>query len=249
MKIVKTKSFEIATYSQGDINSSKLALVLPGKLDTKDYSHMRSHVDHLANKGFFALSFDPPGTWESRGDIKLYTTTNYLKAIDELIEYYGNKQTLFIGHSRGATMAILAGTANPFVTSYVSIMSSFTDIGFGDKRDKEWKKKGYVVSMRDLPPGGGAKVKRFELPFSFFEDQIPYKMTNEIKQSTKPKLVVLGKHDELITPESVRETYELLSPPKELYELDSGHDYRLDPKLIEEVNERVGEFLERFNLI
>ena len=91
MHVIQTDSFEIAVYSKGDINSKKFALVLPGKLDTKDYFHMKSHVDYLAHLGFFALSFDPPGTWDSPGDIRLYTMTNYLKAIHELIAYFGNR--------------------------------------------------------------------------------------------------------------------------------------------------------------
>lgn len=77
--MVKTKSFDLAVYKNGDEYASKVVLVLPDKLDTKDYASMRSHVDFLASKGFFALSFDPPGTWESPGDIWLYTTTSYIQ--------------------------------------------------------------------------------------------------------------------------------------------------------------------------
>lgn len=62
MNLIKTENFQLAIYSQGNSNSSKLALVLPGKLDTKDYANMRGHVNYLANLGYFALSFDPPGT-------------------------------------------------------------------------------------------------------------------------------------------------------------------------------------------
>jgi hypothetical protein len=79
MKILETKSFKLASYAEGDPTSARLALVLPGRLETKDYVHIKSHVAHLAGLGFYALSFDPPGTWESPGDIELYTNTNYLK--------------------------------------------------------------------------------------------------------------------------------------------------------------------------
>ena len=65
MNIIKTKTFELAAYTKGDQNSPKLALVLPGRLDTKDYIHNTSLVDYLSRRGYFALSFDPPGTWES----------------------------------------------------------------------------------------------------------------------------------------------------------------------------------------
>lgn len=123
MNLVQTKSFKLAIYSKGDKNSPRLALVLPGKLDSKDYPHMHSHVDYLAKKGYFALTFDPPGTWESPGDIKLYTMTNYIKAVNELIENFGNKPTFVMGHSFGGSIALYVGTnqsnSHPFCTSHV----------------------------------------------------------------------------------------------------------------------------------
>src|SRR3972149_11567035 len=125
MERIKTKNFELAVYEKGNEGAAKIALVLPGRLDTKDYVHMRSHVDFLAANGFFALSFDPPGTWESPGGIELYTTTNCLVAVDELIAYFGNKPTLLAGHSRGGTVAMLAGTKNPHVDRFISIFSYY----------------------------------------------------------------------------------------------------------------------------
>ena len=100
MKILKTKNFELAVYEKGDFNSPKLAIAIPGRLDTKDYIHNTSLVDYLASRGYFALSFDPPGTWESPGDMSLYTTTNLIKSVNDLIEFFGNKPTLLAGHSR-----------------------------------------------------------------------------------------------------------------------------------------------------
>ena len=125
-KIITTKSFELAIYANGSLSSNKIALVLPGKLDTKDYAHMHSHVEFLATKGYFAISFDPPGIWESSGNIKIYNMTNYLKAINELIQYYGNKPTFIMGHSRGGSMAMLAGIKNSYVTHFASLMSSYS---------------------------------------------------------------------------------------------------------------------------
>jgi len=249
MALIKTDSFEIATYSQGDPNSEKLVLVLPGKLDTKDYVHMRSHVDFLSTKGFFALSFDPPGTWESPGDISIYNMTNYLEAINELIKYYDNKPTFVMGHSRGASMAILSALRNPYIAAFASVFSSFTKGGYKDKSDTvKWKRQGYLLEKRDIPPGGGPKVKEFKLPYSFFEDQLQYDITEEVSKSKKPKLFFLGKHDELALPEMVRGLYQITSEPKELYEMDSDHDYRSHQNLIDEVNQVVSTFLNKFNL-
>jgi pimeloyl-ACP methyl ester carboxylesterase len=247
--LITTKSFTLAINAKGDPNSEKLALVLPGKLDTKDYAHMTSHVDYLSKLGYFALSFDPPGTWESPGDISLYNTTNYLKAVNELMEHFGNKPTFVMGHSRGGSMAMLAGTTNPHVTAFAAIMAYSYIRSYKEPTEEDWKKTGYITSMRDLPPGGGSKVKRFDLPYSFLEDQKQYVIGDKLKESTKPKLFISGKQDVTVSPEKIREAYELASQPKELYELNSDHNYRLHTELIEEVNKVVGDFLRKYKQI
>ena len=58
MNLLKTESFELACNIQGSETAGELALVLPGRLDTKDYPHMKSHVEYLASRGYLALSFD-----------------------------------------------------------------------------------------------------------------------------------------------------------------------------------------------
>lgn len=247
--LIKTKSFTLATYSKGNPDSEKFALVLPGKLDTKDYAHIKSHVDYLADLGFFALSFDPPGTWESPGDISLYNTTNYLKAINELIEYYGNKQTFVMGHSRGGSMAMLSGTTNPNITAFAAIMSYSYVNNYKDGKEDDWKKTGFITAMRDLPPGGGPKVKEFKLPFSFLEDQKQYRTDDKLKISTKPKLFILGKQDITVPSKKVKYAYKSAANPKELYELNSDHNYRHHSVLIDEVNKVIEDFLKKYNLI
>lgn len=248
MSLVKTKSFELAIYSKGNPTSDKLALVLPGKLDTKDYTHMISHVNLLADLGFLALSFDPPGTWESSGDIELYNVTNYVKAINELISYFGNKPTFVMGHSRGGSMAMLAGITNPTISAFAAIMSYSYKKGFKASNEDDWKKDGFIISTRDLPPGGGPKTKEFKLPFSFLEDQKQYDMEEGLKMCPKPKLFIYGTKDILVPAEKVKEVYEMAGKPKEIYELDSPHDYRLNNFSIEEVNKVIENFLKKYDL-
>lgn len=244
MALISTPSFKLAVYTRGDQNADKLALVLPGKLDTKDYANMRGHVDYLASKGYLAMSFDPPGTWESPGGIELYTMTNYIKAVNELIEHFGNRPTFIMGHSRGSTIATLVATTNPHVEALVSVFCSLSPSAYRNATNEEWRQRGYETSMRDLPPGGGAEVKRFDLPYAFFEDQCNYDLADGLQICTKPKLFILGTRDQLATPEKVRAIYEVAAEPKQLYELDSDHDYRMHPELIDEVNGVIGKFLE-----
>ncbi len=236
--MIKTKNFELATYEKGDKDSEKLAIVLPGKLDTKDYSHIASHVNLLAELGFYAVSFDPPGTWESPGELSLYTTTNYIKAVEEVIENFGNKPTFVTGHSRGASVAMISGVKNPYVIGYASIMPGITENSLTALTKK--------VSYRDLPPGGGEKIKEFDLPDSFYEDEENYRVTEEIKMSKKPKLIIAGKDDTICLPERVKETFDRLSDPKVFSLIDSPHDYRKYPEKIEEVNRQLKNFINKY---
>jgi hypothetical protein len=237
---INTKSFELAVYARGNESSERIALVLPGKLDTKDYPHMRSHVDFLASQGFFALSFDPPGTWGSSGGIELYTMTSYLKAINEIIEHFGNKPTLLLGHSRGGSMAMLGAINNPRVTHFIAAMSR------AGKRapSKQMNIGDTSISYRDMPESPNEK-KKFELPFSYFEDSARYNILEGLKKCTKQKLFILGIRDITVKPEETRKAYETAAEPKELYGIDSDHDYRWHPSLIEKMNQIVGDFIKR----
>lgn len=243
MRIVKTKSFELALIEKGDPDSSKMALLLPGQLDTKDYAHMVSHVDCLADKGYYAVSFDPPGTWESPGDISLYTMTNYLKAINELIELFGSKPTVLMGHSRGGTMAMLAGAQNEAVTHIIAVMSHTAP----SELDPSKVKDGIKISYRDMPPNDTGNKKRFDLPVNYFEDAKKHDVLGIIKQCRKPKLLYYGTKDILVEADDVKESFNEMPEPKSIHELDSEHDYRLHKDIVDEVNKTAWEFIRNSN--
>lgn len=244
MEIIKIKSFKLAIITKGDPNASKLAILTPGRLDTKDYAHNVSHIKFLAGLGYFAVSFDPPGTWDSPGSIDLYSTSNCVKAVNELIEHFGNKPTLLMGHSRGGTISMLAGPQNGAVTHMISVNSAP-----GGPTHVDRAKAGQVtVSFRDLPPGASRTPenlrKRFDLPYSYFEDGDKYSALEGLSKCTKPKLFFYGAKDDLSTPEIVKQMYNASAQPKMLHELNTDHDYRLHSEIIDEVNEVVGKFLD-----
>jgi pimeloyl-ACP methyl ester carboxylesterase len=244
MSIIKTPSFELAIYAKGDPNSPQLALVIPGRLDTKDYAHNTSLVDLLSTKGYYALSFDPPGSWESPGSLELCTTTNYLKAVNELIEQFGNKPTLLLGHSRGGATAMLA-SPNPAVTGVVAIMASF---GAPSPAPEEALRTGIDVHYRDLPPGTSktAEKKKFAMPLNYFKDGQQYNPLATLQMFTKPKLLIYGDQDIFNTPAKVKEAYDLIPDPKMIHGVKSEHDYRLHPEVVEEINNTISEFLDEF---
>lgn len=247
MNRIQTPSFELAITAEGDENADNLALLIPGRLETKDYANFVSHSKFLAHRGFQVVAFDPPGTWESSGNIDLYTTTNYLKAIDELITYFGNKATILIGHSRGGKVAMLAA-ANPQVKGIAFVMAQF---GASTPPNAEARKRGGRISYRDQPPGDSITdiKKEFQLPMSYWDDNAKYNPTESLRQCLKPKLLIYGAHDEYVTPEEAKTIYNSIPDPKMIKGIESSHDYRYNQKAIADVNNALGEFIEKFGLI
>lgn len=243
MNIISTASFQLAILSKGNPDAPKLALVLPGRLDTKDYIHMQSLVDYLAKRGYYAVTFDPPGTWDSPGGLQMYSTTNYIKAVNELIAYFGNRPTVLLGHSRGGTVAIQAGAHNPAVTALIPIAASY---GTPTPPTKKAMARGTQLEHRDLPPGTSrtAKQREFLLPLTYFQDGAQYNSAQVLKGCTKPKLLIYCDQDKFSPPEKVQALFEKIPKPKTLHKLHSEHDYRLHSELLDEVNEVVGNFLE-----
>lgn len=236
MQIINLPTHPVAVYQKGDLNAKKLALVLPGKLDTKDYAHMRAHVDGLAQMGYLALSFDLPGTWESPGDISLYSFKNYFTAIHELIAHFGNRPTITIGHSRGGGMAMLAGVQLPQVTAFVSIMGS-------DYPSEIWTTFNTKASRRDIPYTTPVEYREFVTHGYFLHPKEVVDMLLNFAQCTKPKLFILGTQDQIVLPEDVISCYKKFGEPKKLIKLEMGHDYRHNAKEVTEVQQVIETFL------
>lgn len=243
MPFIATKSYKLATYEQGDPNAARCAIVLPGRLESKDYIHIKSHVDTLAALDFHAIALDPPGSWESPGAIESYTVTNYLGAVNEIIEHYGNKPTILVGHSLGGSIAILAGASNPYVTAYIALMSLLS--GPKTKEDPEWKADGKITFYRDLPPGDHhtSTQKRYDLPYSFIEDALAHDTKAALQQCHKPKLFILGKHDAQNASSYSPKEYSRIADPKQLIQIDSHHSYRYSQATIEHVNGLIKDFV------
>lgn len=244
-KIITTKSFQLAVAMSGNENADKLALLLPGRLDTKDYANFGSHLKYLADKGFLAVSFDPPGTWESPGKIDLYTTTNYIKAVHELIEYFGNRPTLLFGHSRGGTVAILIAQDIPNI---MGIIAAMPNLGAPVPPDAESINNGFKISYRDMPPGDHRtkQQKEFHLPITYFDDGEKYNPATAIKNLRKPKMILFGDKDELFDSEVIEKKCQEFPEPKIIKKLNSAHSYRRCPEIILEVDELIGQFIDEF---
>lgn len=246
MNIIKTASFRIATISKGNPESEKIAIMIPGRLDTKDYNNFTNHMELLADLGYIALAFDPAGTWDSPDKIA-FTTTNLIKAVNELIEYFGNRQTLLLGHSRGGQTAMLVGATNPHVSSMILINASY---GPPSAPNPNKIHDGYLLEFRDLPPGDKkTEVKKeFHLSLDYFRDGKLYDPLPKMKSCTKPKLLIASTDDEWTSPDEVKEVFDLISEPKVFHEIPGKHDYRRDKLAINNVSSLIGDFIKKYGL-
>lgn len=244
MSMVHTPSFGLAVREQGNPDAERLAIVLPGRLDTKDYEQMAAHVECLSSLGFLAVSFDPPGTWDSDGDLSDYTMTNYLKSVDELINHFGNRPTLAVGHSRGGSIAMRASTTNSNIRSLVAIMASYR---FDTNWDgaAEWEAQGYTDDVRELPDGSGL-TRTFRLPHSFLLDAVQYDMSEEMRRSIKPKLLITGSEDITCPEAELLDGYEQFGEPKTIVSVDTGHDYRKNPSTINHINQLIEQHVRAY---
>lgn len=246
MGIIQTPSFKLATISAGNPDSEKISTMIPGRLDTKDYINFTSHMKYLADRGYYAVAFDPPGTWESQGDVE-FTTTNLVKAVNELIEHFGSKPTLLLGHSRGGQTAMLVGTTNPSVNGLVMVNASY---GPPSPPDQKKVQNGYLIEHRDIPPGDRKteEQREFHLSLNYFTDGAQYDPIPGMKSCIKPKLLINAVDDEWNEPEEIRAIFDVIPEPKMLHEMEGKHDYRRDAKRIEEVNQVLGEFIQKYHL-
>ncbi|HSX00166.1 MAG TPA: alpha/beta hydrolase [Patescibacteria group bacterium] len=243
---LKTPHFTLAAYIRGDSTAERIALCLPGYCDTKDYPDMRTHVELLASRGYYAITFDPPGTWESTGDISLYTTTNYLLAINELIAYFGDRPTLLIGKSMGGRMAQLAAQ-NSAVIGFVSVVGAASSAVTNARSVADWSENSRRTPHRDLPHNP-KQFRDFLIPYTFVEDSLTYDALDVVDKLVMPKLYIAGENDPLVPPRRLKEAYDAAAESKEFVVLPMDHDYRRSPEKLQLVNTTIADFLVRHHL-
>ena len=166
----------------------KLALLLPGYLDSPDYLHLKIFETRLVELGYTVERLDPCDLWKT-GDTTNYTITNYIKQVKKMVQSYKNQnpeEILLVGHSMGAFVSIIAGNRIKEVTKIVALCPP------PDRKysDREWKTDKSRTSKRDLP-NNSQEFIIFEVPYTFVEDGTKYSAKNEIKEIHKPIMIFI----------------------------------------------------------
>lgn len=247
-KIPSTKGDLAATIHYPVAETSKLAILCPGYLDTKDYQHLLKLAEALCEKGYVVVRFDPSGTWESAGDIADYTITQYFADIKNVVNFMlaqkPYEKVLLGGHSRGGQMSLLYAARDQRITLVLGIMPSHGPIT-GERREN-WEQTGFSASSRDLPADRSQK-REFRVPFTHVLDRDKYDAVSDVKNIHAPIVFVAGALDDLVPPEEVKEIFDSANEPKKFLVLENiGHDYRLNDDEVMSVNAKIMEQLEEY---
>lgn len=245
VKIPLSDGKQIAvTVHEPEKSSGVLAILCPGYLDSKDYTHLVELSKILGKRGYAVARFDPLGTWESEGAMDDYTMAHYIEAITAVKNFMlknGNYKTIVLGgHSRGGRMSIIYAATHPDISYVIAIMPSVgRDKTKTDDEDARTKR-----STRDLPNDKSQK-KRYDVPSAIVLDGLRYNALEHIAHVKAPILFIAGEKDTVVPVEEVRDIYNKAVSSKELRIIPNiGHDYRHSLEEVLLVNQEIGHWLD-----
>ena len=242
IKISNSKGQKIAAViHRPEKPTEKLAILCPGKLDSKDYAHLTNLAEKLAERGYVVVRFDPTGTWDSDGDDSEYTTIQYLNDISSVLEHMLKESPysdiLVGGHSRGGQLSILYAARDTRVTSLLGVMPSSRPV---EGKEKEaWEKTGFKESVRELP-FDESKTRKYRLPISHMIDQNSYDAVKDVEKFRGRLILIAGELDKVTPPAEVKGIFDNANEPKKFILIKGvGHSYRHNLAEIEIVNNEI----------
>lgn len=251
LSIPTTFGYPLNSWQIGNTSADALAILMPGFLDSKDYPHLKQLGEELADNGWLAIGFDALGVWGSKAPIELYTMSNWLSEIEQLIawakhRYSSIDKVVVVGHSMGGKLSLHYAATHPEITAAVSIMGGpdFVRSETYQKRMIEWKAQGVKISYRDLPDDSVQTIE-IELPFAFVKDSLQHKLSKICTQIKCPTLLIAAENDSIVLTSQMQEVANQLE--KNLTSLkifpNMAHDYRKKNNDIKRVNEMIIQYL------
>jgi esterase/lipase len=220
----------------------KLALLLPGFLDSPDYLHMLTFEKGLERMGYVVERLDPCNLWKTK-DTNNYTITNFIKQIKDRVDYYKKQnpeEIVLIGHSMGGFTAIVAGSKIEEVTKIVTLCPP------PDRNHSvhKWGENGVRISKRDLPDKPNEFVE-FAIPYSHVKDVLQYSAVEEAKKIHKPLMIFIALNDTVVLPVDTERIVKVANNPYVVRQPNMGHDFRFLKKECDIVFDEIKKFLER----
>ena len=217
----------------------KLALLLPGYLDSPDYLHLVTFEKRLKELGYTVEVLDACNVWKT-GNVKNYSITNYIKQIKERVDFYKGEnpqEILLLGHSDGAFTSIVAGARIPNVTKIIALSPP------PDKHGslKKWV-NGVRISKRDLP-NDHTKFRKFAIPDTYIKDATQYSAAEDVKKMYKPIMIFIALNDTVVNPEWTEKIVANANNPYVVRQPNMGHYLRKSQKECNIVMAEIVKFL------
>lgn len=217
----------------------KLALLLPGYVESPDYHHLVVIDEHLTSLGYTTLRVDPCNLWQT-GDGQHYSTTGYINQVKDIVTSYLPQKTteiILVGHSLGCIVALMVGFLFDKVTKIVCL-SLPASLG---NSDHKWI-DGFRTSKKDLPDNP-TSFRNFAVPVSFTTDRkhcsIPFSLNN----NQKPLLVIMG--DEDPSTSEIESIVKQIEKPQFIKIKNMGHDFRQSEELCQLVASKIDEYVSK----
>lgn len=220
----------------------KLALLLPGYLDSPDYLDMVTFGKGLTELGYTTERLDACDLWRT-GDVANYSITNHLKQIKERISFYKSQnpeEVVLVGHSRGGLAAIIAGNRMREVTKIVALCAP-PDIKSSAHKWEDGKAR---VSTRDLPDDPSV-LRTFSIPYSYLVDAMQYSAEEEAKTIHVPLMIFIALDDTTVPPEQTERIVKNAISPYVVRQSSMKHNYRRSQKDCDIVMKEIEKFLIR----
>lgn len=216
----------------------KLALLLPGYLESADYRHLVVIDEELSRMGYEVKRVDPCLLWTT-GDVAGYTLTSYIKQIKEIVDScekdeYG--EIVLIGHSLGAAVAIIVGADDIRVTKVVCLSPAVVL----DKSREKWGETGIRCSRKDLPNDPSA-FREFCIPLSHLDDRKQHSVTDALLGLAIPIMFLFGSDDP--TADEIKKVADNYKVSRVVKIENMSHDFRQSQDLCNRVAGEVKRFL------
>ena len=190
----------------------------------KDNEFIFSLWDNISRAGFVCMRFDFTGHGESKGSFRDFTITQEIRDVKNAVELLktsgvvNEKKIFLIGHSLGASVAILAASEEKIkavvAISGIARLDDFISSKFSEHQIAEWKRKGYV-QFYDFD----------ELSTELLKDIEKHDILSAAGRLKCPLLIMHGTDDTSVPSENAKEIFYHAKDIRKL-ELIEGADHR-----------------------
>jgi len=218
----------------------KVALLLPGYLDSPDYLHLKTFEKRLTNLGYTVERLDACYLWKT-GNVDNYSITNFINQIKERVEFYKDQspeEVVLIGHSLGGFTSIIAGSRITEVTKIIALCPTPDRIG----PSLRWEENKPRHTEREFPDDP-KQFRTFDVPYTFVVDGLQYSAAQEVKNIHKPIMIFIALEDKSIPPADTEQIVTNANNPYVVRQPNMGHDFRYSQEECDIVMEEIEKFL------